>query len=62
MNLLWVSINCWHEGHDDLADELMDRVDDEGAWWLYYDLCVSILDKSTMKGCLCLIMTIIPLI
>ena len=59
MNLLWISINCRHEGYDDLADELLDRTDDDGPWWFFYHVLTSIVDKSTMKGSLCLVMAII---
>ena len=58
MSLLWVSINCCHEGHDDLADELLDRDDDNG-WWLYYYLFNSIIDRPIKRGSLCLVMAII---
>ena len=60
MSLLWVSINCRHEGFDDLADELLERTVDEGAWWLYGKMFKSIL-KSLTSEVQCLIMTIILL-
>ena len=61
MNLLWVGINCRHEGFDDLADELLDRDDDDG-WWLYYYLFNSIIDRPIKRGSLCLVMAIILMV
>ena len=61
MSLLWLSINCRHEGFDDLADELQDRIDDDGYWFYYY-LFNSIIDKPIKRGSLCLVMAIILMI
>ena len=60
MSLLWVSINCHHEGFDDLADELLDRTDDDDdGWWFYYYLFNSIIDRPIKRGSLCLVMATI---
>ena len=61
MNLLWVSINCRHEGHDDLADELLDRTDDDEPWFFYYFLA-SITGKPKKRALLCLVMAIILMV
>lgn len=62
MTLLWVSINCSHEGFDDLADELLDRTEDEGIWWLFDDFSYSIAGRPTKRGILCLVMAIILMV
>lgn len=59
MSLLWISINCRHEGFDDLADELLDCTIDEGAWWLFDDLFHSIAGRPTIGRTLCIVMAII---
>ncbi len=59
MTLLWVSINCRHEGHDDLADELLDRTVDEGTWWLFDDFLHSVAGRPTKGRMLCVVMAII---
>ena len=62
MSLLWVSINCRHEGFDDLADELLDRVEDDDTWWLFYDVLASITGRSRKRGLLCIVMAIILMV
>ena len=62
MSLLWVSINCRHEGFDDLADDLLERTVDEGAWWLFDDFFHSVVGKPTRGGMLCLVMAIILMV
>jgi hypothetical protein len=57
MNLFWVSINCRHEGFDDLADELLERTD-EGTWWLCNDCLESMIGRPTRRGILCLVIII----
>ena len=62
MSLLWISINCRHEGFDDLADELLDRTDDDDGWWFFYYFLVSITGKPNKRALLCLVMAIILMV
>ena len=62
MSLLWVSINCRHEGYDDLADELLERTDDDPGWWFFYHFLVSIVGKPRRWELLCLVMAIILMV
>lgn len=60
MSLLWVRINCDHEGHEDLADMLEDCTINEGRWWLYWDMFESILKSITLEvQCLTVAITIL---
>jgi len=62
MTLLWVSINCRHEGYDDLADELLECTDDDGPWWFFYHVLASMIDRSKKRELLCLVMAIILMV
>ena len=59
MNLLWASINCRHEGFDDLADKLLDCTVVDGFGWLLNDFFESIIGRPSKGGLLCLVMVII---
>ena len=62
MSLLWMSINCRHEGLDDLADDLLERTVDNKIWWLLDDFFESIIGRPSKGGLLCLVMAIILMV
>ena len=59
MSLLWVRINCDHEGFDDLADELADSNINDGFCWFYWKILKSTLKPSKGEMILCLVTIII---
>ncbi|MCK5612971.1 hypothetical protein KAR91_64450 [Candidatus Pacearchaeota archaeon] len=57
-----MSINCRHEGLDDLADDLLERTVDNKIWWLLDDFFESIIGRPSKGGLLCLVMAIILMV